>query len=1157
MLKIFISHLLRKKKCNSAKKQFLVMKLVFVFMCAFMINATASVYSQNIQFSFSAEGKSIKDVFRLIEKESQFRFLYNDDFTDLNRLVTIDVKDSRIESILDRILNKSEITYRILENNLIVITPVEMMLQGIAITGIVTDVDGDLLPGVNVVIKGTAYGTVTDVNGTYSLSVPDENATLLFSFVGYATQEILVGSQRAINVALSEATRKIEEVVVVGYGIQKKSTLTGSVVAVESKELVTTKNTNIQNMLTGKLPGVRNIQKTSEPGAFTNQFDIRGMGAPLIIVDGVPRDNFPRMDPNDVESISVLKDASAAVYGVRGANGVILITTKSGEKGKAKIEYSGYYGIQVPAERLQPLNAWNRALLANEISMRSVSSPTKTYADKYFEDLAEGKFPDTDWYAEMMRKTAPQQQHNVSVSGGSDKIDFFINLGYTDQGSFWKTNSNNYNRYNLRTNLNAQITNRLKVGVKLNAIMDETNRQFRSSQEIFKAMWRSTPDDYVYSNNEEGYFYHVPNIDINNVVAAIQPELSGFVKNNRTIFQSNLHLDYDVPYIKGLKAQFMFSYDKTMDDNTEFRKEYKVYRYNDQTETQEGNWTENSPTRLNRLYRNIFGTLWNARLNYDNTFAGVHHAGALLLYEERYHQSYDLSATRNFEFPIPFLFAGNSDENQIGTGSGLSEYANKALVGRFNYDYAGKYLFEYSFRYDGSSSFPKGKQWGFFPSVLVGYRISEESFIKDNISFVQNLKIRATWGQVGDDRAISYQWIEGIDYPVQQSDFDRPNRAPLGYVFGNTFVNAVGFRNAPNPNITWYSAVMKNIGVDADMLNGLFGFSLDLFQRDRKDLLASPTVVIPGTFGSGVSQANLESDRTKGLEVELRHRNKIDKFNYHASTFVQVTRNMVTKRTQPPRSNSADHWRNNLEGRYNDIMFGWGAAGTYQSWDEIANSIYAGNGTLPGDPIREDWNGDGVIDDNDVYPIATTTSNDGNRLPNANMQDARNYPLMNFGLTLGGNWKWIDFSFHFQGAAMSWVGYSEQLLSPLMWNGNALELLFDRWHPSDPDIDPFAPSVEWISGYYPYGSTRAPANSAFNIQNGAYLRLKSAEVGFTVPKNIVFEKIGVKNMRLYFNAYNLLTITGVKGLDPEKPSEQHGYLYPLNRTFNFGGSITF
>ncbi|MDR0575668.1 MAG: TonB-dependent receptor [Tannerella sp.] len=1014
------------------------------------------------------------------------------------------------------------------------------------VSGVVSDENGDPIIGATISVSGLLFGTATDLTGKFKLEVPANSEELTISYIGYLTQKVSIKNSNEIVVTLKEDLQQLNEVVVVGYGTTKKATLAGSVVAINNEQLTITKSTNVQNMLTGKLPGVRVIQKTSEPGQFTNQFDIRGFGNPLLVVDGVPRGDLQRMDPNDIESISVLKDASAAIYGVRAANGVVLVTTKSGEKGKNQIEYSMYYGIQTPAEILNPINAHDRAVLFNEITMRSTSNPVRTYDDAYFEQLARGEMPDTDWYGLVMNQTAPQQQHNVSIRGGSDRTDYYINFGYTDQGSFFKTNSANYNRYNLRSNLNVQVTKGLKASLKLNMIMDETNRQNVATSEIFKTLWRSRPNDPLYANDTEPYYYHPD--DIQNVVALIYPELGGYVKNKKNIFQSNMNLVYDIPFIQGLQAKAMFSYDKTYNDDSNYKQEYDEYRYiatNDSYQT----YRQNSKTNLRRVFSTSYTTLWQTSLNYDRQFNN-HHVGALLLYEESYNQGYDFNAQREFDIPIPYLFAGNTT-NQQGNGSGLTENANKAVVGRLNYDFKGKYILEGSFRYDGSSKFSQGHQWGFFPGAFAAWRISEEAFIKDNdkLSFIQNLKLRGSYGELGDDTAGQYQFIEGFDYP--QSDNSRTTIS-RGYVFGNSYTTALGFRNAPNPYISWYTATMKNVGIDVDVWNGLFGFSVDIFQRDRDGLLATPTVIVPGTFGAGISEANLNADRTKGFEIELRHRNKINDFSYNVSGFVSMTRTLLTKKVQPERSNSYDYWKNNQLNRYTDIWFGKGANGQYTSYQEIANSIYANATTLPGDPIYVDWNGDGVIDAQDDHPIATTTN------PNEDVNGQRNYPLMNFSLNLGGEYKGFDLNLLFQGSAMAYVSYGEQLLEPLAWNGNALELLYDRYHPVDINKDPYDPSNEWVTGYYPYGKTRAESKSEFCIQNGAYLRLKSADIGYTIPVRKTWLKhIGIQRLRLFFNAYNLLTFTKVKGVDPEKPSETGGYIYPLNRTFNFGGSISF
>ena len=1098
------------------------------------------------------ENTSIKQILNQIEDQSEYRFFYSGD-VNVERKTSISQKEKVVTEVLDKLFTGTDIKYRLLGRQiaLFVGEPENSVASAVpqkTVSGKVTDATGSPLPGVSIVIKGTTQGIITDFDGAYRFSNVPSGTTLIFSFVGMKPQEITVKEKDVINVQMVEETIGIEEVVAVGYGTQKKATLTGSVVSVKGEEIMTTKNTNIQNMLTGKVPGVRVIQKTSEPGVFTNQFDIRGLGSPLLVVDGVPRGDLPRMDPNDIESVSVLKDASAAVYGVRAANGVILVTTKKGERGKAKIEYSMYYGIQTPAEILDPIGARDRAILFNEITMRSTDNPTLTYNEAYFEELAKGERPDTDWYGLVMRKTAPQQQHNISISGGSEKIDYYVNFGYADQGSFFRTNSANYNRYNLRTNFNAQITKNLKAGINLNMIMDETNRQNIASQQIFATLWRSRPDDPLFANNTEGYYYHPD--DVPNVVAFIHPELAGFAQDKKNIFQSNMTLEYKVPFVKGLSLKGMFSYDRTFNDNSNFNRLFNEYRYNASNNTYlpySRTNTDATITTLRRSYSTGFTSLWHVSLNYDRTFAENHHVSGSFYHEESYGQGYDFNAQREFEIPIPYLFAGNS-EKQIGNGSGLSESANKAYIGKFNYEYKGKYLFEYAFRYDGSSKFPSTKQWGFFPSYFLGWRVSEESFMRNNLPYINNLKIRFSYGKMGDDGAANFQFVEGFDYPASGSNITLPN----GYVFGNKYTNAFGFRNAPNPNITWYTATMKNLGLDADFWNGLLGFSGDMFQRDRDGLLDTPSVVVPGTFGAGISQANLNGDRTKGFEIELRHRYKINNFSYNVSGFVSMTRSMLTKKVQPNRSNSYDYWKNNQVGRYNDIWFGKSADHQYTSYEEIANSIYAGAGTLPGDYLYEDWNGDGVIDDRDDHPIATTTN------PNENYSGQRNYPLMNFGFTIGAAYRGFDLNVLMQGAAMSYVSYGGQLLEPLAWNGNALGLLFNRWHPVDPNKDPYDPSSEWLPGYYGYGKSRPDTRSEFAFQKGDYLRLKSIELGYTVPSQKLFlKRLGVQHFRVFVNAYNLLTFSNVRGVDPEKPAEMDGYLYPLNKTFNFGGSITF
>lgn len=1024
----------------------------------------------------------------------------------------------------------------------LIIIPVWVNAQTKSIEGMVVDFQNESVIGASVVIKGTTTGMTTDVDGKFSISAKASDI-LVVSYIGFETKEVPVGNSTTLKIIMNENLQILDEVVVVGYGTQKRANLTGSVAAINNEQLVTTKNPNVQNMLTGKLPGVRVIQKTSEPGQFNNQFDIRGFGSPLIVVDGIPRGDFERLDPNEVESISILKDASASIYGVASSNGVVLITTKQGEQGKQHIEYSMYYGLQFPSEVLRPVGSFYRMTLLNEKTKRGRPREQLLFSDQDFENLANGITHSYDWYEELMRTSAPQQQHNLSLRGGNGGINYFVNLGYFTEEGFFKTNDLNYSKYNLRTNLTAKITNNLKANVRMNGILDIRDRPNTDTWRTFSMLWRTNPSYPFYANNNPLYPFF-PNQE--NALVMANKELTGYKNDKKKIFQSSIDLVYDVPYIKGLTAKALFSFDTTMDDNHTFTKSYKLYNYDPIGENYNVGAELNTPQRIERYFGNSESYMGNISLNYDKAL-GKHKIDAMLLYEESRSIGENFSARRDLKLPMPYLSVGMVD-GQVGSGSALNEYTKKSVVGRLNYTFQEKYLVEASFRYDGSSKFLPGKQWDIFPSVNLGWRISEEGFIKHNLSFVDNLKIRATYGKLGTDSSNLWEFLDGYNYPGTGGN--RESGYPNGVYFGDLFVPTVSVRATPNPDITWVSIYIANAGVDVDLWRGRLGISADVFQRDRKDLYARRSASLPAIFGSDMPQENLDSDRTKGFELELKHRNRISGVGYNLSANLAFTRSMSRTVTRTPDGNSYSNWRNNTNNRYNDLWWGKGKVGQVQTFDQAATNPVAGNGGLPGDFIYEDWNGDGVIDGGDDHPIATTIST------GSGFQDKRNYPLMNFGLTGGANYKGFDFDFLLQGSAMSYVSYGEQLGQSLAWDGNALGYFLDRWRPADRTADPNNPNIEWISGYYAYGSNMADINSRFMIQNGAYIRLKSASIGYTFPKNWL-SMFAIDKLRIYVNVYNLFTITGVKGLDPEKPTELYGYMYPLNKTVNFGASVQF
>ena len=1136
---------------HSLMKTFRIMRItVFLLLASILQTFANDAYSQKTRLSLDFPGTKLVDVLDEIENKTEFYFLFNEKLIDTDRKVNMSVKNEKIDEILDQLFDGTDVVYTITDRKIILAPSFlsENEQQQKSVSGKVTDEAGQPLPGVTVVIKGTTQGTVTNGDGNYTISNIPENATLQFSFVGMKAQEVVVGNQTNINVQMEVDAIGLEEVVAVGYGTQKKLNLTGAVAAIRGEEMLTTKSDNVQNMLSGKIAGVRVTQKTSEPGRFDNDIQIRGMGNPLVVVDGVARDNFTKLDANEIESISILKDGSAAIYGVRAANGVILITTKRGTRSSDfRLDYTGYVGIQNMINQPEPLDAIGFMQLQNEKAFNG-GSTTPVYPQSSFEPYLNGTKKSTDWQGNTMNKQAPQTQHSLSATGGTDKITYFVNFGFNQQDGYWKSGDLNYERFNLRSNVSAEIRKGLRIEVFLNAMTDTKNQPSPwPTWNLFKGYWTQIPLNPYYANDNPDYpFFAADGLHPDYMT---DKEKSGYQQYNQRLFQSNLSLEWDIPWIDGLKAKGMYSYDYRENENKLWRKTFNLYTY-DETSKTYNPAAVNSPSRLTRQYFGYITTQFQISLAYNKLFNNVHNVSGLLLYEENNRLADNFYAQRDYSMDaVDQLFAGNST-SQVGnmnTGD-LYKFTNKALVGRVNYDYASKYIAEFSFRYDGSSMFQEGQQWGFFPSASVGWRMSEESFIKDSesLNFITNLKWRASYGIMGDDRASTYQFLSGYNYPSN------------GYVFGGNFVNAFGMRGMPNPNITWFEAAVLNLGVDADLWRGLLGLSFDAFQRNRSNLLATRSESLPGLVGANLPQENLESDRTQGFELTLTHRNKIgNDFTYNISGNMAMSRTKWQYREIAKQGNSYLNWRNNTNDRWNDIWWGLNNTGRFQSKEEIfAGPIYdTSNGNsmmLPGDLIFEDWNNDGIIDGNDAHPIGYNTAiNKSNQ--NGGM------PMLNYGFSMGAEYKGWDLNVVFQGAAMSWLRYPEQLEMPLPWNRNGLTMFLDRWHRADE----FDPNSAWVPGHFPStyrdngraGFITSP-NSTFVMQDASYLRLKTLELGYSLPIDLT-KKVGINKARFFFNAYNLLTLTNLTYADPEHTGDEYAYTYPLSQTFNFGVNLTF
>jgi len=1117
---------------------------MIVLLLTAYLQVHAASHAQKI--SLVERNVSLEKIFKDIRKQTGLQFFYKDELLKTAGKIDINVKNATIEETLDQCFKNLPLTYSIVDNTVIIkqkitpVPPIDITASPAAdITGLINDADGFPLAGASVKNKRTGRGTATNAEGRFSIeaSVNDE---LEISSVGFKTQTIRITSlQQTISLSLKVEISELENSIVIAYGSQKKKSLTGAVASVTNEEIVTTKNENVQNMLTGKVAGLRVVQNTAEPGSFDNVFDIRGLGSPLIVVDGIPRDNITRLDPNDIESISVLKDASAAVYGVRAANGVVLVTTKRGKKGTLGLTYSGTQTWQFPSGLPKPLDAIGYMTLVNQQALHNVNGGVPVYSPTDFDAYKNGTKKSYDWYKAAISKSFPQLQHNLSASGGNDITTYFLSAGYTYQDGMLKSGDLNYKRYNVRSNISSKLTNNITVDLNLNGILDTKNQPNSDAWWIIRSIWRQNPLDPFYANDDPGHLFQ-GSVDGTNPISLSHSNISGYKIYDNKWFQSSIALTYRIPYVQGLNIKGMYSYDYKVSDNKFYQRSYNQYTYNTATDSY-NTFIQNSPNTITRQFYSLPSSLSQLSLNYDHTFKGAHSVNALVLFEQSTRSADNFYATRELSLPVDQLLAGDALNQQAYLDPAqLYKLTNKGLVGRLSYNFSSKYLAEFSFRYDGSSKFAPSKQWGFFPAGALGWRISEEDFWRNikAFSFINSLKIRASYGKLGDDAASNYQFVTGYLYPATGD----ANKLAPGSVFDGAFVNSLQSTGIPNPDITWFVSKTFDIGIDAEAWKGLLGFTIDFFRRDRTGLLATRALSLPGVVGADLPQENLNSDRSQGIDLEITHRNHIGKFNYFLKGTFAYSRVYNKYVEQAKAGNSYLNWRNNTNNRYSGIYWGWGNAGRYQSFNDIYNSpVAVGRNTLPGDYILQDWNGDGQIDDLDQHPIAYS-----------------GYPLVQYGLTLGGSWKGFDLTALFQGAAKMDIAYFEQLNTPL-WGSNrssALSQFMDNYHPVDPTANPYDPNTVWVSGHFPYTGTVPPTNSAANTQNGAYLRLKSVEIGYTIPYHLL-SRAGIKGIRAYVNGYNVFTITRLRYVDPEHPSGTYGYLYPLNKSVSGGLVVNF
>ncbi len=1137
--------------------------LLFVSVAAVLANKS---YSQTKVLSLNMREATVKEVLKSIEKQSEFYFLYSEDLIDVERKVNVIVDNKKIEEALNLMFEGTDVNYSI-RDRIIVLTTNEVLKgellvvqQQPSVTGKVTDRTGAPLPGVTVVIKGTTRGTITNGDGAYSLSNVTPEATLVFSFIGMRTQEVVVGNQTSIIVSMIEDAIGIEEVVAIGYGTQKRATLTGAITAIKASEIMTSKSTRLVDNLQGKVAGLQIRANNGEPGTFKYNMQIRGFGDPLFVIDGVIRDGiteFARLNPDDIEDISVLKDASAAVYGMNADNGVIIVTTRKGKAGKARITYNGNYGAAVPTDFPRYLDSYDYFLLRNEMDRNDRLAPRVTAENlAKYKEAKEPGFLNTDWFDLLLKKHSNMQNHMVNMEGGSNDVTYFVSGAVATDDGLVKSGVSNYSRYNFRGSISAKVSDNLVADVSMNGRYDEYETPKNGFIWFYQPLTRAPRYQGPFVAGKEAPYVALLDNGGINPWALVQRDYDGTNTWNNTQYQSTVTFTYTVPQVKGLVLKTLGAYDGNIRKQENLQVGYELFAYL----TGESRGFRNRPSNLQEQYQQFTRMNFNVQASYNRVFADAHNLSANLVYEIRQIYNQQVGGRRVWTsiFTNPILNQGDpsaSGINGFGTKN-MERFA--AYIGRLNYDYKSKYLLDIAFRYDGTYRYHPDKRWGFFPSVSGGWRISEENFMKNNLAFVDNLKLRGSWGQMGRDAGNPFNYIPS--YSVNT----------VGYVFqGTTLTTGFTPPGLINYGLTWIETETINLGVDADLWNGKLGLTFDVFKKTREGLLGNRVGLTPNTLGASFPQENLNSDAFKGVELSLSHRNKINDFEYSVSANATYARQQMIYTEKAAYANSQARWLDQTaNGRYFGVGYVQNVTGQFTSLSQIQQAPLQGgtNGNawvLPGSYIIEDMNGDGRIDGNDSrYAVWQSYVQQGNNF------NAQNLPLQ-FGTNISMSYKNFDMNMLLQGATLFRI---RMMYPSVQWashlTGNTQVSYLDRWHTADVNADPYNPNTEWVAGRWPAlynnrGNGRQDiGNNTIWWADGTYMRLKNIELGYTLPKNML-TALKLQRMRVYVNGYNMFTLKGKifrdLRVDPEKEQGSYGsgMEYPLMKTFNVGVNLTF
>jgi len=1002
---------------------------------------------------------------------------------------------------------------------LLILSFTVLYAQERTVSGSVADENNDPVPGANVVVKGTTIGTITDGDGNFKIRIPAGSKAILISFIGYETQEINIANKTSVNIQLTQSSIGLQEVVAVGYGTQKKATVTGAISTVKGTDLVKSPLPNLSSAVVGRVPGLLSVQRSGQPGNDETTLRIRGIGTldngnagPLVLVDGVERP-FSQIEPNDIESISVLKDASStAVYGIRGANGVIIITTIKGKEGPAKVSYNGNFSLQVPTRLPKFLDGYDFSRLQVEAQLNDNPTATPMFTAAELEIFKDGSdqlfYPSTDWFDLMMNKYAPQNQHNVNISGGTSVAKYYVSLSYLNQEGLWKefnkdySNNDHFDRYNFRSNLDLDISKTTKATISVGGY---SSKRSTANGNIFSGMLagatNGTPGVW------EGKVITLARANGRNAVIATRGGFNRYVVNSMNL---NFGLNQNFDFItKGLAARVKASYDSDYGQTRAFSKSSAVYAAERIDINGDGvldpilrksgddgvlNDPSESFSRAKKIYM-------EAAIEYNRAF-NDHNVGALLLYSQKKQWFHSLS--------YPGIPLGYQD-----------------LVTRLTYNFRQKYMLEFNMGRNGSENFPVNNRFGWFPAISTGWVVTSEPFVKALIgeNILSYMKLRVSYGVVGNDKMGSARFMY---YPAEYLSGG-------GAFFGEDAVNKTGYYEGKmgNPDVTWEKSNKQNYAVELRFFDSKLSVNGDYFFENRSNILTARSTT-PTHVAAVLQDAyNIGKVENKGYEVELGWNDNIGKVKYWLKGNYSFARNKIIFRDEA--LNAAYPYLNRTGRRVGEI-FGYKFLGFFNSQQEIDEwpQQFAKN-QRPGDVKYADINGDGIVDENDQTPIANPT-----------------FPEVNYGFSGGFSWKGFDVSVLFQGVGNFSMPVGSEMLLPFSAYGSAMDYIKDRWYARSPDNNANAKIPRLTLNYADMSNY---FNSSLWIKDASYLRLRNLEFGYKI-QNTALKRIGVSSMRLFLSGQNLFTWDKLKFLDPEAEASQ-SLKYPQLKVYNVGGSIQF